>query len=42
MAKTYDFQFKLELAGDVYVGKTSISHRFVEGSFTDTIATIGM
>ena len=42
MAKTYEFEFGLVPIGDAYVGKTSISRRFVEGSFTDTIATIGM
>ena len=42
MAKAYDFLFKLLLIGDSDVGKTAILRRFVEGSFTDTIATIGM
>ena len=43
MAETYDFKFNILLIGDDNVGKTSIFHRFMEGSFTlYTIATIGM
>ena len=42
MAKTYDFQFKLELVGGSFVGKTAISNRFTKDLFTCTEPVFGM
>ena len=43
MTETCNLLFNILLIGDDNVGKTSIFHRFMEGSFTlYTIATIGM
>ena len=43
MAKEHDFIFKIVLVGDSGVGKTSISLRYAENSFTpNVISAIGI
>jgi len=38
----YDYLFKLLLIGNIFVGKSSLSHRFSENAWEEWVPTIGV